>query len=178
MNKMTKTNRMVITAICIALCVILPIAFHAIPGLGSASSPMHIPVLLCGLACGAPYGLLCGLIGPVLSSVLTGMPVMAYLPGMVVELAVYGFAAGGILRILHKGNLYGRLYISLILAMILGRIAAGAVQALIFSVGTYSMQIWLGSYFIGSWPAIILHLVLIPIIVISLEKAKLIRLNV
>jgi len=177
MKTMTKTNRMVITAICITLCVILPIAFHAIPGLGSAFSPMHIPVLLCGLVCGAPYGLLCGIIGPVLSSVLTGMPMMAYLPGMVVELAVYGFAAGIIFSLLHKATLYGRLYISLILAMLLGRVAAGAVQALIFAVGEYSLQIWLGSYFVGAWPAIILHLVIIPVIVVSLEKAKLIRIN-
>lgn len=177
MKTTTKTNKIVISGICVALCVVLPIAFHAVPGLGSTFSPMHIPVLLCGLVCGAPYGLLCGIIGPVLSSFLTGMPMMAYLPGMVVELAVYGFMAGLILGMLRKGKLYMRLYVSLILSMILGRIAAGAVQALIFSVGEYSMEMWMGSYFIGAWPAIILHLVLVPAVVIALEKAKLIHIN-
>lgn len=160
-----------------ALCVVLPMAFHAIPGLGSAFSPMHIPVLLCGLVCGAGYGFLCGIAGPILSSMLTGMPVMAYLPGMIVELAVYGAVAGLGMKRIHTGKRYADLYISLILSMLIGRIAAGVVQAMIFSVGEYSMELWLGSYFIGAWPAIILHLVIIPVLVLSLEKAKLIYLK-
>ena len=64
----------VIAALCVALCVVLPMAFHAIPNAGSILLPMHIPVLLCGLLCGWPLGLVCGLVGPLLSSVLTGMP--------------------------------------------------------------------------------------------------------
>ena len=88
-NKPT-VYKLVITAVCIALCVILPYAFHAIPNGGILFSPMHLPVLLCGIICGPLYGLLCGLAGPFLSSVLTGMPVWAYLPTMMIELAIYG----------------------------------------------------------------------------------------
>ena len=92
--ELTSVKKTVFTAICVALCVMLPIAFHAFPNGGSVFSPMHIPALLCGLICGARYGLLCGLLGPLLSSLLTGMPGPAYMPQMMIELAAYGFIAG------------------------------------------------------------------------------------
>ena len=74
MKKMTSVKKSIITAVCIALCVVLPQAFHAIPNAGTIYCPMHIPVLLCGLVCGWSYGLLCGIAGPLLSSLITGMP--------------------------------------------------------------------------------------------------------
>jgi len=163
---------MVLTAIYIALCVVLPIAFHAIPGAGSLFSPMHIPAFLCGLTCGPFYGICCGIVGPIISSLLTGMPMAAYLPGMIVELAVYGFACGLMMKWIHTGRLYTDLYISLGTAMLLGRIAAGAAQALIFSFGEYSFAIWFGSYIAGTLPAIIAHLVIIPLLILSLERAR------
>ena len=71
---MTIVKRSMITAVCVALTVVLPMAFHAVPNAGSVILPMHIPVLLCGLICGWPFGLACGLIGPLLSNLFTGMP--------------------------------------------------------------------------------------------------------
>ena len=62
------TKKLVVTALCLALSVVLPMAFHAIPNAGSILLPMHLPVLLCGLAAGPVYGLLCGVFAPVLSS--------------------------------------------------------------------------------------------------------------
>lgn len=64
MEKMSHIKKEVITAVCIALCVVLPMTFHTIPNAGKIFCPMHIPVLLCGLICGWPYGLLCGIAGP------------------------------------------------------------------------------------------------------------------
>ena len=58
------TKKLVSCALCIAIGVLLPMAFHAIPNAGSIFLPMHIPVLICGLFCGAPYGLACGMITP------------------------------------------------------------------------------------------------------------------
>ncbi len=171
MTKMSYVKRSITTAVCIALCVVLPMAFHSIPNAGTVLSPMHIPVLLCGLICGWPFGLLCGLGGPLLSTLLTGMPPVAYLPGMLIELAVYGLAAGIVMRIVHTGKIYADLYVSLILAMLLGRIVAGIVQALIFSGGGYSMVAWTASYFVTALPGIILQLALIPTVVFALEKA-------
>ncbi|MBQ6704152.1 MAG: ECF transporter S component, partial [Clostridia bacterium] len=59
---MTKTKRIVIAGLCVALGVVLPVAVHSIPNAGNILLPMHIPVLLCGLICGPWYGLACGIL--------------------------------------------------------------------------------------------------------------------
>ena len=94
----SRVKRMVFTAVCAALCLVLPMAFHSIPNAGQVILPMHIPVLLCGLICGWPFGFICGLLGPALSSLLTGMPPAAMLPSMMVECAVYGAVSGIVLK--------------------------------------------------------------------------------
>ena len=75
--------------------------------------PMHIPVLLCGLLCGSYYGLLCGLLVPVLSSVLTGMPSAPILPGMICELAMYGFMTGWMSKKVHLKNELTSTYVTI-----------------------------------------------------------------
>ena len=130
MHKMSAVKKSIITAVCIALCVVLPQAFHAVPNAGAIYLPMHIPVLLCGLICGWSYGLLCGLAGPALSALLTGMPPAAVLPGMLVECGVYGLAAGLLMQLVRTKHLYADLYISLAAAMLLGRVVSGIAKAL------------------------------------------------
>ncbi len=71
MKEMSVVKKSIITAVCLALCVVLPQAFHAVPNAGSVYLPMHLPILLCGLICGWPFGLLCGLAGPALSTLFT-----------------------------------------------------------------------------------------------------------
>lgn len=163
----------VATAVCVALCVILPFALHIIPNGGTLFSPMHLPVLLCGVVCGPWYGLLCGLLGPVMSALLTGMPGMAYLPVMMTELVVYGLVSGLIMRFLHTGKQLTDIYASLLIAMLSGRIFAGIAQALLFSQGEYSLKIWATGYFISCFPAIVIQLILIPILYVALQKAGL-----
>lgn len=174
MKKLSYVKKSILTALCIALCVVLPMAFHAIPNAGSVYSPMHIPVLLCGLVCGGPFGLLCGIAGPLISSLLTQMPPVAYLPAMMIELAAYGFLSGFLMRLVHTGKLAADLYISLLVAMVGGRLLAGVAKALIFAAGKYSISVWATSYFVVCLPGLILQLILIPIIFIALEKSALI----
>lgn len=174
-KSMSSIKKIVYSAMCLALSVVLPLAFHSIPDAGSILLPMHLPVLLCGLICGWPYGLACGALAPVLSSIITGMPPFAYLPAMVCELAVYGLVSGLLNRYVRTGKFFGDIYISLVSAMLAGRIVGGILNALIFSVGKYSMPIWITGYFVTSLPGIIILLVLIPVIVFALEKAKLIE---
>lgn len=174
MKKLTYVKKAILTAACIALSVVLPMAFHAIPNAGSIYCPMHMPVLLCGLVCGWPFGLLCGVAGPVLSSLFTGMPSMAYLPSMIVELAAYGLIAGLVMQLVHTKKTMADLYISLIAALLAGRIVAGASRALIFASGSYSMEAWITSYFVTSLPGLLIQLVLLPAIAFALEKARLI----
>lgn len=49
--KENSVRRLVASALCMALGITLPQAFHMIPNAGSVLLPMHIPVLLCGLLC-------------------------------------------------------------------------------------------------------------------------------
>jgi len=159
------------TAICIALCIVLPFAFHTIPNGGTLFSPMHLPVLLCGIVCGPQYGLLCGLLGPLLSSFITGMPVMAYLPTMMIELAIYGFVSGFMMLLVHTERQLADLYISLLSAMLSGRIITGLIRAFIFTPGAYTLKAWAIGYFVSCIPAIIIQLLLIPILYLALQKA-------
>ena len=174
MKKMSYVKSSIITAACIALCIVLPMAFHAVPMAGPRFLPMHIPVLLCGLICGWPFGLLAGLAGPLLSSLLTGMPPQAFLPSMMVELAFYGLLTGLMMQFVRTKNIYLDLYISLLTAMIIGRILAGVSRALIFSAGEYSMAVWTTSFFVTALPGIVIQIVLLPSIVFALEATRLI----
>ena len=171
MNKLSiHLRKTIITAICMALCVVLPMAFHAIPNGGTLFSPMHLPVFLCGLVCGWQYGLLCGIFGPVLSSFITGMPGMGYLPTMMVELALYGFISGLLINLIHTGKKTADIYISLLSAMLIGRIITGIVRAFIFAPGSITLQAWATGYFVSCLPGIIIQLLLIPQIVILTKK--------
>jgi niacin transporter len=165
----------VYTALCIAIGVTLPLAFHAIPNAGSIFLPMHIPVLLCGLICGAPWGLACGILTPLISSMLTGMPPFAYLPGMLCELAAYGLMSGLLSRFFKNKNTVAGIYITLIAAMIAGRFVGGVLNALIFRFGSYSLAAWLSGYFITAFPGILIQLVLLPALVFALIKAGLVE---
>ena len=99
---------------------------------------------------------------------------MAYLPSMLVELAAYGLVCGLMFNLVRTKKLYADLYISLVVALIAGRIVAGVARALIFAAGRYSMAAWTTSYFVTTWPGLVIQLVLIPAIVVALMKAKLI----
>ena len=176
MNTINPIKRMTLAAVCIALCVVLPIAFHGIPDAGSVFLPMHIPVLICGMICGWPYGFICGLMGPLLSSVLTGMPPVAYLPPMMVECGVYGLVAGLMLKFVHTKKTYVDLYIALVTAMLAGRVVAGIAKALIFTPGM-AMSAWVASSFVTALPGIVIQLVLLPSVVFTLMKAKVIPLR-
>lgn len=170
---MSHIKKIVLTAVCAALCVVVPMAFHSIPNAGSIFLPMHLPVLLCGMLCGWPFGLTCGLIGPLLSSLITAMPPAAALPGMLVECTVYGAVAGALLQHVNTKNRYADLYISLVPAMLLGRVLSGIVKTLILTPGL-SLAAWATASFVTSLPGIAIQLILLPILVIGLERARLI----
>jgi niacin transporter len=177
--KMIRKKKLVLTALFIAIGIILPMAFHLIPvqQVGGIFLPMHIPVLLCGITVGFPYGLACGIITPLLSSLLTGMPPSFILPSMVFELAAYGTVSALLIQYIPVKNLYTKIYISLIGAMIFGRVFFGAINALILNFGNYSMETWLTVAFITALPGIAIQVIVIPAIVIALQKTKLIEIT-
>ena len=176
MRRINSVKRLTLSAVCVALCVVLPIAFHSIPDAGSVFLPMHIPVLICGMICGWPYGLVCGLMGPLVSSMITGMPPVAILPAMMVECGTYGMVSGLVLKYVRTKSTYGDLYIALIAAMLAGRILSGIAKALIFSPGM-AMSAWVTASFVTALPGIVIQLVFLPSVVFTLMKAKVIPLR-
>lgn len=174
---MSKIKKLCICAICIALCYVLPVALHPF-GLGRVLSPMHIPVLLCGLVCGSFYGMFCGIAGPILSSILSGMPPMTMLFSIIPELMVYGLVTALLMKYVRTGKLLADIYISLVAAMLLGRIVGGIAKALFIALvasgDTFNISIWVSSYFVSTLPGIIIHLILVPMLVTVLIKTKII----
>lgn len=173
MTSTTKKNTF--AGMFLALALLLPFLTGQIPQIGNALSPMHIPVLLCGFVCGGPLGLVVGFIAPLLRYMLFGMPpIFPTGIAMAFELAIYGLAAGLLYKRLPKKTPY--IYVSLILSMIIGRIVWGAAMFVISLLVTdvqFGLSAFLAGAFIKALPGIILHVVLIPVIVIALKKAKL-----
>ena len=160
------TKKMVLSALFLAIGIVLPFFTGQISTIGNMLLPMHIPVLLCGFACGWKYGLVVGGILPLLRSLLFGMPVIfPNAVGMAVELAVYG-ATTGVL-----GRRFGRslkgIYLALISAMILGRVVWGGTSIVLFSLAgsNFTWKIFFMQAFINAVPGIAIQLVLIPAIV-------------
>lgn len=173
MERLSSVKKSIICSMCIALCIVMPIAFHTF-GSGDILCPMHIPVFICGLICGWPYGLICGLTGPIISCALTSMPTVASLPAMAVELMAYGVISGILSKFVHTGKIYIDLYISLITGIVCGRILSGIVNALIFTGGNYSIAIWVSAYVVTSLPGTIIQLILIPSLIVILTNAHMI----
>lgn len=175
---MSSAKKVCISSVCVALCYVLPLAFHAM-ALGGVLSPMHIPVFLCGLVCGWPYGAFCGIVGPVISSLLSGMPSTVQLIYMVPELCAYGLISGLLMERIHTGHAYADLCCALAPAMLLGRVVGGGARALFYmaSARVYSVALWAGAYFVESLPGIILHISVVPVLVVVLMRAGLIPLR-
>ncbi len=161
----------------LALCVLLPFVTGQVETLGNALCPMHIPVLLCGFFCGWQYAAAVGAVAPILRFALFGMPpIFPKGISMAFELAAYGFFVALLYRALPKKKRY--VYVSLVLAMLLGRIVWGITQVVIFNVlgGSLSMVFTFGLFltegFVNAIPGIIVQIVLIPVIVMAFGRRK------
>ena len=174
---MSNLKKSITTSMLIAFCVVLPMAFHTIPRAGSVLMPMHIPVLLAGLICGPLFGLVAGVSGPLLSHLMTGMPPAGVFPVMMIELGTYGLVAGAMSKMIHTRRISADLYISLIVAMLAGRIVAGIAMAVYFFDGTYAIGLWTTSYFVTSLPGIVIQVLFVPSVVIALERERVIPLR-
>lgn len=164
-----KTKDLTSAAIFLALGLLIPYIFHATAVPGQVFLPMHIPVLLCGFLLGHPYGLIVGFITPLLNAVLTGMPPIYPAVSMAFELATYGLVAGW----LYKGRRLN-VFVSLITAMLLGRAVSGVANLFLLGLAgrQYGLQVFLMSAFVTALWGIIIQLVLIPLIIKTVEKAK------
>lgn len=116
------------------------------------------------------WGLAVGFIAPLLRHLLFGMPPILTAIAMAFELAAYGAFSGLLYRLLPKRPAY--IYVSLIGAMVLGRVVWGCVQFVL--AGLQSTTFPLSAFWAGAVtsaiPGIICHIVLIPILVMALQR--------
>ena len=157
---------------CLALALILPLITGQIRTVGNMLCPMHIPVLLCGFIWGPVWGLAIGFAAPLLRSLCFGMP--ALFPnavGMAFELAAYGVISGLLFLKLPKKP--WSVYVSLVCAMVGGRLVWGAVRFLMLGLfnAEFSFKIFITSAVVTAWPGLILQIILVPAIVIALGKS-------
>ncbi len=170
-----RTWKVTYSAVCLALALVPPFLTGQIPTVGKMLSPMHIPVFLCGFLCGWPWGLAVGFIAPLMRSVLFGMP--AFFPGacaMAFELAAYGFVSGLLYRRMHKG--FGSIYAVLLISMVCGRVVWGLARYVFAGLqgSSFPMQAFIAGALTNAIPGIILHLALIPVVVLAMQRAKLV----
>ena len=166
-----KTFRLVLAAMFLALAMVLPFITGQIPQIGSMLCPMHIPVLLCGFFCGPVYAAAVGFVAPLLRFVLFGMPPLVPTGiAMCFELAAYGAVAGLLYTKLPKTK--ANIYVSLIGAMLAGRLVWGLARTVLygFGKGTFGFNAFLSGAFLTAIPGIILHIILIPIVVMMFRK--------
>ena len=164
-------------AMFMAVGLVLPLLTGQIPQIGSMLLPMHIPVLLCGLICGWQYGLVVGFVLPILRYFIFGMP-MIFPTGisMAFELSTYGLVAG--LAYSHsRWKCVIALYRSMILAMITGRIVWGIVQMLLLGISgsSFTWKMFMAGAFLNAIPGIVLQLILIPAIMVALNRTGLVK---
>ena len=174
MNKTVQTpiRRLTWSAMCLALCLLLPFLTGQIPQIGSALCPMHLPVLLAGFLCGPWWALVTGLAAPLLRNLLFSMPPLLTAIAMSFELGTYGVVSGLLYRRLPK-NLTG-IYISLITAMITGRIVWGIVRVAMTGMAgeAFTWAMFLAGAFTTAIPGIIIQLILIPVLVTAIRKSQ------
>lgn len=172
--KNSQIKNMVLTAMFLAIGLVLPFLTGQIKEIGNMLLPMHVPVYLCAFICSWKYGMAMGLVLPIMRSAIFHMPMMyPNAVAMAIELATYGLVAG---------YLYGKskykcikaLYKCMIPAMVIGRVVWGIAQVVLLGIGgkAFTISAFISGAFLNAIPGIILQLILIPAIMVALGRAK------
>ncbi|MBO5208337.1 MAG: ECF transporter S component [Lachnospiraceae bacterium] len=175
MNK-TNTKNLTLSAMFVAIGLVLPFLTGQIPQFGNMLLPMHIPVFLCGLICGWRYGAVVGFVLPLMRYAIFGMPILFPMGiSMAFELATYGLVVG-----LWYGKSRWKciisLYRAMIVAMLLGRLVWGFAQIILLGMtgNVFTWQMFMAGAFFNAIPGIIVQLVLIPVIMLALNRTGLV----
>ena len=166
-----KINQMILAALFLSIGLILPF-FTGNQLFGGMLLPLHLPVLVCGIILGPKYGFLVGLLLPFTRFFMIGHPpLMPTAISMTFELAAYGGIIGLLYTKLPKTVPF--LYVSLIGAMLAGRVVWAAARVVLLGVqdAAFSFEIFLMSGFVNALPGIILQIAFIPALILALKKA-------
>ena len=169
-----KIHNLVLTAMFLAIGLVLPSITGQIREIGNMLLPMHLPVFLCAFICGWQYAAYIGAVLPLLRCLIFGMPKLyPNAVAMSVELLSYGLICGVLFLLFKKKNAIS-VYASLVGAMIGGRIIWGCLSAILYyflgAPKTFGFFVTRG--IVEAVPGIILQLVLIPTIILILQRVK------
>ena len=166
---MSNTEKLTFASVCLACCFLLPLLTSHAPQVNMMLCLMHFPVMVCGMMCGAPWGVAVGVSAPILRSLMFGMPLMyPDAVAMCLEMGVYGFVCG--LEANDPRKSPANIFLYLILAMVAGRVVWGASMvffALISDV-SFSVELFKAAV-INTWPGIILQLMSLPPLIVFLQ---------
>ncbi len=171
-NRNAKTKNLVLAALCIALCLLLPLITGQNRQLGNMLCLIHLPVYICAYLTNWKWAGAVGFVSPILRSFTFGMPPLYPLAiGMAFEMATYGIVAAVFYKVFKKST--SGLYASLLIAMLLGRIVGGSVKAILLGVGgeALTFKAFLTTYFVTEVAGIAIQIILIPLLVLALGKA-------
>ena len=162
----------ILSAVLLALGIVLPLLTGQIKEIGDSLLPMHLPVLFCGMLCGCGYGATVGAVLPFLRAIIFSMPPLY--PNaiwMALELMTYGLTAGIFYKLLKKRGIVG-IYVSLIGAMLCGRVVWGISKAILLGLSgkAFGIGAFVAGAFIDSALGIIIQLLIIPPIVKITKK--------
>lgn len=169
-----KLKNAVLSAMFLAIGIVLPFFTSQIKEIGDTLLPMHIPALLCGFICGPWYGIVTGFMIPLLKCLVLSMPpIYPNAVWMSLELATYGFVAGIMYRKKKNPSIIYT-YICLVVAMISGRIVWGIAKAILLGIGgkTFGISAFIAGGLVDAIPGIVIQLVLIPILLKALNKEE------
>lgn len=170
-------KNLTISAMFMAIGIVLPFFTGQIPQIGNMLLPMHIPVFLCGLICGWQYGAAVGFILPLMRSVLFTMPpLFPNATAMAFELLTYGLVAG-LLYSRSRWQCIVALYRSVIAAMVAGRVVWGVAEIILLGIsGTaFTWEAFMAGALLNAVPGIIVQLVLVPAVMVALNRTGLVR---
>jgi len=167
MNRPFSPQDLITAAVVLAAALLVPQLFHSIQNAGSIFLPMHIPVLVGGFFLSPPAALVVGILAPLLSGAVTGMPAYPFAWLMAVELGIYSLMTSLLSRRPEMNALAG--------AMVAGRLVR-----FLLSMGFYPLVVGVpfsatlvaGALLFQSLPGMALQLLIIPPLVRRIRLAR------
>jgi putative effector of murein hydrolase len=159
---------MVISAVMMALALVLPIAFHAV-GLGSKFLPMLLPLLLNGFLVPLRWAVFIAVLAPFISCFATGMPPLY--PPSVLVVALEGAALAGVASAVYR-NRPSRRWPALLAAIAAGRITAVAATWFVARIFNLPPGLSAAALLLQGLPGVALQLVVVPLVLAQLSRRR------
>jgi hypothetical protein len=152
-----------------ALGLLLPIGFHALGWGGKVFLPMHLPVVVAGFLVSPATAVALGVVVPLLSAVLTGMPPLA--PPIALLMALELAVKAGVVSVLYRAlrvPIWAALPASIVADWGVLALAA-SLAAGFFAIKAGPLQYAWAAIAI-SLPGTMLQLFAVPLTVLAIEK--------